>query len=91
MTMSREEIKAIAQEAGEAGAKSALKVTFQLLGVDIENVEHVNDFRANLDHARRWRKLIEAAGRKAFLTVVGAAAILGAVILFDYLFPGHRR
>ncbi len=84
----RDEIQAIAQEAGVAAAHSVMRDTWRLLGVDIEDQAQVNEFRADLVHARRWRKLADAAGRKAVLTVLTGTLVLVAALVWDALKPG---
>ena len=79
--MNQEEITALAHAAGEAGAHEALRQTFRMLGVDIDDQNQVNEFRADLVHARRWRKLASAVGSKAVLAIAtGLLALAGSLI-----------
>jgi hypothetical protein len=86
--MDRDDIQAIAQQAGVAAAHSVMRDTWRLLGVDIDDQAQVNEFRADLVHARRWRKIADAAGRKAVLTVLTGALALVAALVWDALKPG---
>lgn len=69
-----------AVEIAETAAKETLRQTFRLLGVDIDDIESVNTFRADLVHARRLRRMSEKATMAAlwggFITVGGGGLIV---------------
>lgn len=64
----------------EAAADKAVGKVFSLLGVDITDQAQLNEFRADLVHARKMRHLWERGGFRIFmvmlsLTVVGAVGM----------------
>lgn len=79
--MSQEdELHRIAAVAAELAAKDALAQTFRLFGLDITDQDQINEFRADLIHARRLRKLSD---RVSFVMVcsIGGGIVAGALML----------
>lgn len=75
------------EQAAELAAKQAVRDTFRLLGVDIEDQDQVNAFRADLVYARKLRKLSDGAFGTAARVII--TAIVGGGIMF--LLDGLRR
>lgn len=77
---SEHELRSIAEDAAEQAADKAIERTFGLLGVDITNQDHVNEFRADLIYARSLRRMSERVWGKAVLVVVTAGIAWGLVV-----------
>jgi len=76
MTISRDEIEAIARQAGAAAVQETLRV----LGVDVSQpFELQQDFA----HLRRWRRTVEALPGRAMVTAltVFVTGIAGAIVI----------
>lgn len=74
-------------------AEQAIERVFTLLfGVDLEEQAQINDFRADLEHMRRIRKLSERVSFTAVAVVV-ASAVTGLITMIiqgvSKLFGGH--
>ncbi len=59
------EITAVVKEASDA----AIKETFKLLGVDLDNFEHINEFQENLRWVKKYRKASESVGSRVMVTI----------------------
>ncbi len=68
------------EEAAERAASKAMRQTFRLLGVDIEQQDSINSYRADLISAHEVRKLKERGGVVA-VTVIFTAICSGIVAL----------
>lgn len=80
MSPGRSDIEAIATQAGEAAAHQAVRDTFRLFGVDTEDQDQINSFRADLIWARSERREAERRElerHKLPLKVLGAIIIAG--------------
>lgn len=66
--------------AQDAADKAVDRVISLLFGVDLASQESVNEFRADLAHVRRWRKLTEQIGGTAVAVIV-ASIVTGIVTL----------
>lgn len=75
------------EEAAELAAKETVRETFRLFGVDIEDQDQVNAFRADLIYARKLRKLSDGAVGTAARVII--TAIVGGCLVF--LLDGLRR
>lgn len=75
--LSREDAETIAK----AAAKATVRETFRLLGVDLDNQQSVNDFRADLVYARKIRRLSEKTGSIALLVMI-SAIVTGMLAVF---------
>lgn len=76
----------------EAAAKETVRETFRLLGVDIDDQQSVNSFRADLTHSHRTRKLAEKGVLALVWSIIagGGGGIL--FLLWDGIkvaFGGH--
>ena len=65
-------------QAAERAAREAVRETFRLLGIDIDEQGEVNDFRADLVYARKMRRLSEKTAVAAFIAL--AAAVGGGIV-----------
>ena len=83
--ITRGEAEEIATKAAEAGANLALKRTFALLGVDLDEFESVQDLRGNLQWAASGRRVSRALGSKAGSSVIGVVTIGLLVALGDWV------
>ncbi len=70
-----------AREVAEAAAHEAVRETFRLLGVDIDDQASVNAFRADLVYARKLRRMGDRAGTAAFRAIVTVAITAAAAWL----------
>lgn len=82
--ITRAEARDIASEAAEEGSTKALKRTFALLGVDLDDFESVAEFRGDLQWVKSGRRMSKAAGSKAGSSIIGVTAIGIAVAIFDW-------
>lgn len=78
---------AAAEQAGAAAATKAIHETFRLLGVDVADQKSVNEFRSDLVHARRLRRLSERVGA----TIIFAIATAIAVALGSWIWDGVKH
>lgn len=55
--------------------------TFKVLGVDVEDFDHINEFRENLRWVRKYRKASETVGSRILitLTTIATGGILTAI------------
>lgn len=79
--LTRREAEAIADQA----AHKAVHETFRLFGVDTDSQQSVNEFRADLVHARKIRRLWDGAGGRVFGGLLLAFLIGGIVMASDWL------
>jgi hypothetical protein len=81
------------EDIARRAADQAIDRVFKLLfGVDLEEQAQINDFRADLEHMRRMRKLSERVGFTIVAVVVGTV-VTGFITLivqgFTKIFGGH--
>lgn len=76
-------LEAIAEDAAERASRRTSRDVFKLFGVDIEDQEQVNSFRADLIHAHNMRKLSERAGARVWMMVVSAGTGGALVAMWD--------
>lgn len=69
--ISREE----ARELAKMAADEAVVQLFRALGVNINDQQDLNDLRSDLIYSRRLRRLTESGTSRAFLIIVGLAAV----------------
>lgn len=72
---SKNECSALAREFAEHAAEKAVKKTFAILGVDVEDPQALEDFREDLRFGKRMRR----AADKGFMTAV--AVLTGALMV----------
>lgn len=90
--ITRAEARDIAAEAAEEGSNKAIKQTFALLGVDLDEFESVQDLRGDLQWVKSGRRMSRVVGTKAGSSVVGLITISVLVAVGDALrkmFFGH--
>lgn len=63
---SEQDLLRIAANAAEQAAERTIHQTFKLLGVDIHDQEQLNEFRSDLIHARKMRRLWDKSMAHAF-------------------------
>lgn len=83
--ITRAEARDIAMEAADEGSTKALKRTFALLGVDLDDFESIQEFRGDLQWVRSGRRVSKALGSKASSSIIGVTAIGLAVAVFDWI------
>lgn len=64
--LTRAEASALAEDA----AKKAIAETFKLFGVNTEDFESVEHFRATIDWARRYKRLSERIGGGIVISII---------------------
>jgi hypothetical protein len=76
--------RAVMKRVATQAAKEAVHGTFSVLGVDMDDQDHVNAFRQDLIFARKSRKLQEKVGGRALMTFV--SILTGGFLLagWDY-------
>lgn len=79
--MDQADIERIAQSAAEA----AVHQIFRLFGVDTEDQDSVNAFRADLVHARKMRRIWDGAAGRITLGIVIAIVVAGVVWASDWI------
>lgn len=65
-------MRRLAHEAAEAGANKALHELFSKLGIDVDQQDSINQFRADLVYARKLRRTSEKLTMAALIAIVGA-------------------
>lgn len=88
--MSEEQIKALAKEA----AREAVRETFYLIGIDVQDRDDLNEWLADRAHMRRLRVASEARNQKlaesGVLIMIGALATAAAAWFKGWLnLGGH--
>lgn len=78
VTMDREEIDAIVERAALKSANHAIRITFRMLGVDVEDQESINRTRADLIYMRNLRRTSETLQRRIVWAVI-AAVVTGVI------------
>ena len=73
---SKEEVTAIAEEVAERTSQQTLHETFRLFGVDLADQKQVNEFREDLVHARKLRRLSQRVGGLVLLALVPFIVLL---------------
>lgn len=79
--MKDEDLHCIARDAAKLAAKDAIAQTFRLFGLDITDQDQVNEFRADLIHARRLRKLSDRVS-VVMVWSIGGGIVAGALMVF---------
>jgi hypothetical protein len=86
-------LNALAERAGEAGAKKAVRDSFFLLGVDLEDKDSIDEFRDSMRHMRNM--VVASQERKSEFrkSAIGAgfsmvAGIVAAVVTTLFLGAG---
>lgn len=64
------EIKAIVEDAAESASKKVVADLFSKLGVDVNDQDQMNDFRSDLVHVRKWRRLVERSAGHMVLVLL---------------------
>ncbi len=63
-------------------AVEAIQETFKVMGIDIEDLDHLETFRENHIWVRKYRKMSENIGSRVILTLVTMGTVgIGAAIL----------
>lgn len=83
MTANEPELRRIAADAAEQAARTTIHETFRLMGVDVADQDSVNEFRADLVHARRLRRLNERVGGTIIVAIVGTIAVVVGSWIWD--------
>lgn len=83
MSISRDEISAIAEEA----ADRAIQKTLLTIGMDASDPDAAIKLQADMQHLRIWRESTEAVKKRALLTAVGIC-VTG---LIGWLFVAFHR
>lgn len=83
--ITHDEASAIAEDAADKGSMTALKRTFALLGVDLDDFESVQEFRGDLQWVKSGRRLSKTITGKSISSVVGVVSIGILIGLYDYL------
>jgi len=71
------------REIASMAAKEAVRDVFKLFGVDTAQTESVNDFRADLIHLRRARRMVGRMGSAAFVALAAAGALGLVALVWD--------
>lgn len=79
------EARDIATQAADEGSTKAMKRTFALLGVDLDDFESVQDFRGDLQWVKSGRRLSRTIKGKSLSSMVGAASIGALWLSLDWL------
>lgn len=90
-------------EVAEQAAVEAVKTTLKMIGINVDNpIEAQRDFtvmrevgklvmdpefRADIEHTRRWRKTLESMQTKGFLTITALLVTGVAAILWQAIVP----
>ena len=71
MTVTRQEVQAISEEAANKAADKAIRGVLLAMGVDISDDEAVLKMQADFRHLRVWRESVDDVKRKTLLTAIG--------------------
>lgn len=80
---SEHDLARMAEDAAERGAYKAVHELFRLLGVDISSQDQLNEFRADLIHARKMRRLWDRAGGHVLMIIISVATGAFIVAMWD--------
>lgn len=80
-----------AGQLAHSAARLAVRETFKLFGLDIDDQDAVNAFRADLIYARRLRKMSDGASNITFKIIVGSIVVGISSLMFDSLKLGIRE
>jgi hypothetical protein len=99
MSLTDREVIAVAEKA----AVEAVKTTLKMIGIDVDNpIDAQRDFtimrevgklvmdpefRADIEHTRRWRKTMEAIPAKGLISVTAVIATGLAAIVWQAIIP----
>lgn len=73
----------MAEDAAERAADKTVRELFRLLGVDIASQDQLNEFRADLVHARKMRRLWDRAGGHVLMIIISIATGAFLVAMWD--------
>lgn len=74
---SAEEQKAI-RELVKVATEEAITETFKVMGIDVNDFDHINDFRENQSWVKKYRKASETIGSRILVTIT--TVLTGGVI-----------
>jgi hypothetical protein len=82
--MTEDEKKEIAQLVKEA-SKQAVEETFKVLGIDVNDFDHVKEFRDDHTWVRRYRRVSESVGSKILITITTVVTTGVAAVVWAYI------
>lgn len=71
----------------KGATEASIKETFKLLGVDIDNFEHINEFQENNRWVKKYRQTSEAVGSRVMVTIT--TILTGGVIAAIAAYLGY--
>lgn len=80
----KEEIRMLVKTA----SKESQEETFRLLGVDINNLDHVKEFRENFNWTSRYRKMAERVGSHVIIAIT--TIVTGGIITAIWAYVTKR-
>lgn len=83
--ITHEEARDIAEDAADKGSTTALRRTFALLGVDLDDFESIQEFRGDLQWVKSGRRLSRTITGKSLSSIVGVVTIGVLIGIYDYL------
>ena len=72
--LEQEEIRKLVKVATE----EAITETFKVIGIDVNDFDHINDFRENQSWVKKYRKMSETVGSRIIVTIT--TALTGGII-----------
>lgn len=75
----------IALAAAKEASRQTISETFSLFGVNVANFESMQEFKEDVEFVRRYRKISQLTGRKAWTTVVSLASAGVAIALWEWI------
>lgn len=65
----------------KVATEEAINETFKVLGLDVNDFEHVKEFRENHSWVKRYRKLSESVGSRIIVTITAVltTGVLAAI------------
>lgn len=62
----------------KVATEEAISETFKVMGIDVNDFDHINDFRENQSWVKKYRKMSETVGSRIIITIT--TALTGGVI-----------
>ncbi len=73
-----EEEKAEIAKLIKVSTEEAITETFKVMGIDVNDFDHINDFRENHNWVKKYRRVSESVGSRIIVTIT--TALTGGII-----------
>ena len=62
----------------KGATKEAISETFKVMGIDVNDFDHINDFRENQSWVKKYRRACETIGSRILITIT--TVVTGGII-----------